>query len=168
MEIQKTIFMLENLKMIPLSTWSWKPQLSQKWRVCFPFLLIFKTCVSKFFTFRQNKALAKLSKMLFVSPQLLYWFLQCSNFRRKLRSRKLIIMTSWNGLLILLTLISGCPQRFLWMTRWWSTKEKLSEHNYLVFLKVIPDTFWDWLQKQKTNLDFQYINYISSYLPNFE
>ena len=124
MEIQKTIFMLENLKMIPLSTWSWKPQLSQKWRVCFPFLLIFKTCVSKFFTFRQNKALAKLSKMLFVSPQLFYWFLQCSNFRRKLRRRKLNNYDILKWVAHITNFNFRMRSKILWMTRWWNTKEK--------------------------------------------
>ena len=28
---------------------------------------------------------------------------------------------------------------------------------FLEVLKAVPDTFWEWVQKQKTNLDFQRI-----------
>ena len=40
------------------------------------------------------------------------------------------------------------------MVRWWTTKEK-NLWTYLVILKAVPGTFWDWVQKLKTNLDFQ-------------
>ena len=67
-------------------------------------------------------------------------------------------MISLNGLHILLTLIFGKTQKFIWMAMWWTTKEKkTSEGNYLAFLKVVPGTFWVRVQKQKTNLDFQRI-----------
>ena len=35
--------------------------------------------------------------------------------------------------------------------------KKNSEHNYLPFLKMVPGTFWDWVQKQETYLGFQRI-----------
>ena len=68
------------------------------------------------------------------------------------------------------------------MVRWRITKEK-SLWVYLAILKAAPGTFWDWVQKLKTNLDFQRIldvalaqylisqefpeciGYISNYLP---
>ena len=81
-------YMLQNVKMMSVSIRSWKPQLSYKWDDYFPSFLIFKACVSYYFTFHQTKALKKLWKMLFVSPKLLFWFLQYSNLRRKLGSWK--------------------------------------------------------------------------------
>ena len=71
--------MLQNLKMISLSIRSWRPQLSNRWQNYFPSLFILKACVSYYFTFHQNSVLTKLWKMLFVSPKLLFWFLQYSN-----------------------------------------------------------------------------------------
>ena len=92
-----------------------------------------------FFTFHQNKALKKLWKMLFVSTKQLFWFLQYSNFRRKLGSW--IIMRLQSGLHILLTLIFGKTQKLLWikwskMVRWLNTKEK-NFWTYLAILKAV-------------------------------
>ena len=42
------------------------------------------------------------------------------------------------------------------MVRWWTTKEK-NFCTYLAILNVVPGTFWDWIQQQKTNLGFQKI-----------
>ena len=64
-------YMLQNLKMMPLTIRSWKPQLSHKWQNYFPSLFIFKACVSYYVYI---KALKELWKMLFVSPKLLFWF----------------------------------------------------------------------------------------------
>ena len=33
-------------------------------------------------------------------------------------------------------------------------KKKTFEHNYLAFLKVVPGTFWAWVQKQKNKIRF--------------
>ena len=41
--------MLQNLKMIPLTIRSWKPELSHKWQDDFPSLFIFKACISYYF-----------------------------------------------------------------------------------------------------------------------
>ena len=79
-------YMLQNLKMMPLSISLWKPQLSCKWSDYFPSLFIFKAYDSYYFAFHQNKVLKKLWKLLFVSSKLLFWFLQYSNFRCKLGS----------------------------------------------------------------------------------
>ena len=41
------------------------------------------------------------------------------------------------------------------MVRWWTAKKNF--WTYLAVLNLAPGTFWDWVQKQKTNLDFQRI-----------
>ena len=67
-------------------------------------------------------------------------------------------MGSWNGFHKSLILIFGKCQIFFF--EWLGDgplKKKTSEHNYLAFLKVVPGTFWAWVQNQKTNLDFQRI-----------
>ena len=42
------------------------------------------------------------------------------------------------------------------MVRWWTTKEKIFWTN-LVILRAVPETFWDGVQKLKTNWYFQKI-----------
>ena len=35
--------------------------------------------------------------------------------------------------------------------------DKIGLTTYLAILRVVPGTFWDWVEKLKTNLDFQRI-----------
>ena len=75
--------------------------------------------------------------MLFVSPKLLFWFLQYSNFRKKLESQK------WNNYDIM-KCIAHITQKLKNFFEWTGDgplKKKTSEHNSLALLKVAPGTF---------------------------
>ena len=77
--------------------------------------------------------------MFFVSSKLLFWFLQCSNFRKKLKILK------WNNYDIMkwiahITNFNYWKNFFEWQGDG-PLKKKTSGQSYLTFLKEIPGTF---------------------------
>ena len=57
-------YMLQNLKIMSLSSRSWKPLLSHKWKDYFPSLFIFKACAPYFLHFTKIKPLKSYEKCL--------------------------------------------------------------------------------------------------------
>ena len=91
----------------------------------FIFINIQSLCLKLFLYFTKIKPLK--SYKFFFSPKLLFWFLQYSNFRRKLGTEKQETMASWCGWLELPTLIFRKIQKPMQikgskMARWWTTK----------------------------------------------
>ena len=93
------------------------PTQPQMAALVFLFVNIQRLCLQLFLHFPKIKPLK--SYEIFFSPKLLFWFLQYSNFRRKLGIEKRETMASWCGLLKLPTL---CKLRDHKMARWWTTK----------------------------------------------
>ena len=93
------------------------PTQPQMAALIFLFVNIQRLCLQLFLHFPKIKPLK--SYEIFFLPKLLFWFLQYSNFRRKLGIEKGETMASWCGLLKLPTL---CKLRDHKMARWWTTK----------------------------------------------
>ena len=64
-------------------------------RIAFNFCSYLKLVSPNFLTFHQNKALKKLWKMLFVSLKLFFWFLQHSNFWKKIEVKNGILPVTY-------------------------------------------------------------------------
>ena len=155
MKLQTTIC-YKNLKKVSLTIDLGNPNSATNCTITFHLCSYSKLVSPIIFTFHQNKALKKLWKMLFVSPKLFFWFLQYSNFRRKLRIEKQITITSWYRLRKSPTLIlEKSKNLFKLRDQKWSDDELLKKKLLNIYgniLKLVLGTFRDFVRKQKTNL----------------
>ena len=130
-----------------------QPQIARLLSIC---VHIQSLCLLLFLRFTKTKPLKSYEKCFFVSPKLFFWFLQYSNFRRKLRIEKQITITSWYRLRKSPTLIlEKFKNLFKLRDQKWSDDELLKKKLLNIYgniLKLVLGTFRDFVRKQKTNL----------------
>ena len=117
-------YMLQNLKMMPLTIKT--PTLPQMTRLFSIFVHIQSLFLLLFSHFSKIEPLKSYGKCFFFSPKQLIWFLQYSNFRRKLGIEKQITTIYWYGMLKLPTLIFRKNQKPLQIKK--KQLNKPSEH----------------------------------------